>query len=62
MNRAVYIALIPALVVAVGYLAMFHASGISPNYPRLIGAMVMFFGAIYWLHRRGIRKEKASRQ
>jgi hypothetical protein len=62
MNRGVYIALVPALLVTVGYLAMFHASGISPNYPRLIGAMIFFFGAIYLLHRRNLRKEKASKQ
>jgi hypothetical protein len=32
--------------------------GVAPGYGRLAGAMVLFFGAIWWLGRR--QKKKAS--
>jgi hypothetical protein len=34
--------------------------GVAPGYPRLIVAMVLFFGLIYWLSRRSKRKENSS--
>jgi len=52
MNRAFLIIIIPALLVALGYVVVLRFMGIAPGYPRLVIAMVIFFGAIYWLSRR----------
>lgn len=62
MNRSFYIILIPALLVAGGYIVVLRAMGFAPGYPRLIVAMALFFGAIYWLARRAARKTKTSGQ
>lgn len=56
MNRSLFIILIPALLVAAGYIFVLHLMGIAPGYPRLIIAMVLFFGGIYWLSRRSGKK------
>ncbi|MGB8321778.1 MAG: hypothetical protein WCE52_02335 [Candidatus Acidiferrum sp.] len=60
MNRSIYIIFIPALLIAAGYIVVLRMMGISPGYPRLIGAMVLFFGGIYWLSKRTAKKEKAA--
>ena len=62
MNRSILIILIPALIVAAGYVIVLRILGFSPGYPRLIGAMVLFFGAIYWLSKRSGKKAKSSEQ
>jgi len=62
MNRAFFIILIPALLVAAGYVAVFRFMGVAPGYPRLIVMMALFFGAMYWLSRRSVRKPNADRQ
>ena len=58
MNRGFLIILIPAVLVALGYLAIFHYVGITPQWGRLAGATVVFFGGIWWLGRR--QKKKAG--
>lgn len=60
MNRSIFIILIPALLVAGGYIVVLRLMGISPGYPRLVVAMVLFFGAIYWLSRRSGKKAKTG--
>jgi hypothetical protein len=60
MNRSLFIIMIPALLVAAGYIVVLRYMGIAPGYPRLIVAMTLFFGAIYWLSRRASRKTKSS--
>jgi threonine/homoserine/homoserine lactone efflux protein len=60
MNRSILIILIPALLVAAGYVMVLRLMGLSPGYPRLIGAMVLFFGGIYWLSKRSRKKAKTS--
>ena len=60
MNRSILIILIPALIVAAGYVIVLRMMGFSPGYPRLIGAMVLFFGGIYWLSKRSGNKAKNS--
>jgi len=60
MNRSLFIILIPALLVAAGYVIVLRMMGIAPGYPRLIGAMVLFFGGIYWLSRRSGKKAKSG--
>jgi threonine/homoserine/homoserine lactone efflux protein len=61
MNRAFLIIMIPVLLVAVGYIVVLRYMGIAPGYPRLVGAMVLFFGAIYWLSRRSAGKANPGR-
>jgi len=53
--------MIPALLVAAGYIVVLRYMGIAPGYPRLVVAMVLFFGMIYWLSRRGGRKANSDR-
>jgi choline-glycine betaine transporter len=61
MNRSFFIIMVPALLVATGYIVVLRYMGIAPGYPRLIVAMVLFFGMIYWLSRRSGRKENSPR-
>jgi hypothetical protein len=56
MNRSFYIVMVPVLLVALGYILVFRHMGIAPGYPRLIIAMAVFFGAIWWLGRKAARK------
>ena len=58
MNRGLLIIVIPAILVALGYLAVFHLVGITPQWGRLAGAVVLFFGGIWWLGRR--QREKSG--
>ena len=62
MNRSLLIILVPALLVAAGYILILRMMGIPPGYFRLTIAMVLFFGAIYWLSRRSSKKVKTSGQ
>jgi threonine/homoserine/homoserine lactone efflux protein len=62
MNRSILIILIPALMVAAGYVIVLRIMGLAPGYPRLIGAVVLFFGGIYWLSKRSGKKIKSSGQ
>jgi len=58
MNLSIYIILIPALLVAAGYIVVLRMMGVAPGYPRLIIAMILFFGGIYWLSKRSAKKAK----
>jgi hypothetical protein len=62
MNRSILIILIPALIVAAGYVIVLRIMGFAPGYPRLIAAVVLFFGGIYWLSKRSGKKLKSSGQ
>jgi len=62
MNRSLLIIMIPALLVAAGYIVVLRMMGIAPGYPRLIIAMTLFFGGIYWLSRRSSKNAKSSEQ
>jgi len=61
MSRAFFIVMIPALLVAAGYIVVLRYMGIAPGYPRLVVAMVLFFGMIYWLSRRSGRRANSPR-
>jgi choline-glycine betaine transporter len=61
MNRAFLIIVIPALLVATGYLVVLKYMGIAPGYPRLVIAVVVFFGMIYRLSRRSGREANSGR-
>ena len=60
MNRSLLIILVPALLVAGGYIVVLRLMGIAPGYARLVVALVLFFGAIYWLSRRSGKKAKTA--
>ena len=62
MNRSILIILIPALIVAAGYVIVLRIMGFTPGYPRLILAGVLFFGGIYWLSKRSRKRIKSSGQ
>ena len=62
MNRSILIIMIPALLVAAGYIIVLRMMGFAPGYPRLIIAMVLFFGGIYWLSKRSGKKANSSGQ
>ena len=46
MNRAFLIILVPALLVAAGYVAVFRFMGVAPGYPPLMLTMTLLFGAM----------------
>jgi hypothetical protein len=60
MNKSFFIILVPALLVAAGYVVVLRLMGIPPGYPRLIIAIVLFFGGIYWLSKRSGKKAKTG--
>jgi ABC-type spermidine/putrescine transport system permease subunit II len=62
MNRALYIVVIPVLLVALGYIFVFRYLGLAPGYPRLIVSLTVFFTAAWWLTRRAARKPKSGEQ
>jgi hypothetical protein len=62
LNRSFLIILIPVLIVAAGYIVVLRMMGVAPGYPRLAVAMILFFGGIYWLSKRSIKKVKSSSQ
>jgi ABC-type spermidine/putrescine transport system permease subunit II len=60
MNRSLLIIMVPALLVAIGYVVVLRMMGFSPGYPRLIIAVALFFGIIYWLSKRSGKKAKTG--
>jgi ABC-type spermidine/putrescine transport system permease subunit II len=61
MNRSLLIILVPALLVAAGYIVVLRYLGYAPGYLRLVVAMTLFFGAIYWLSRKSGHKVKTDK-
>jgi hypothetical protein len=59
MNRGFYIILVPAALVAIGYVVVFRYIGVSPAYGRLILPVVLLAGAMCWLARRTARNTGA---
>ena len=55
MNRALLIILVPAILVALGYVLVFRLLGLSPSYLRFILGGAVFLGAAYWLWPKGPR-------
>jgi ABC-type glycerol-3-phosphate transport system permease component len=51
MNRAFLIIFIPAILVVIGYILVLRAMGLATGYPRLILAVAIVLGAVYWLAR-----------
>jgi hypothetical protein len=61
VNRAFFIIVIPALLVAAGYIIVLRYMGLAPEYVRLLMATILFFGVIYWLSQRSGRKTNSKR-
>lgn len=49
MNRAFLIILVPAVLVAIGYVLVFRFLGVSLVYLRFVLGGVVFLAAAYWL-------------
>lgn len=49
MNRAFLIILVPAILVAIGYVVVFRFLGLSLTYLPFILGGVIFLAAAYWL-------------
>lgn len=62
MNRAILIILIPALLVAAGYIFVLRTMGLAPGYSRLFVPVALLLAAIYWLSRRAAKKANTERQ
>jgi ABC-type spermidine/putrescine transport system permease subunit II len=60
MNRSFLIVLIPGVLLALGYLALFRYAGLPPGYGRLAVAMIVFFGGIWLLGRRSKKKADSA--
>ena len=60
MNRSFFIIMVPALLIAAGYVVVLRIMGVPPGYPRLVIAMALFFGGIYWLSKRSGKKAKTG--
>jgi ABC-type spermidine/putrescine transport system permease subunit II len=54
--------MVPALLVTLGYIFLFRRFGVSPGYFRLIIAMAVFFGLIWWLGRKTAGRADSSQQ
>jgi hypothetical protein len=61
VNRALVIIMIPALLVAAGYVVVLRMMRIAPGYVRLVIAIALFLGMIYWLSRRSGPKVNSPR-
>ncbi|HYT21460.1 MAG TPA: hypothetical protein VEW05_14690 [Candidatus Polarisedimenticolia bacterium] len=61
MNRAFFIILTPALLVAAGYIIVLRYMGVAPGYAPLVVTVILFFSMIYWLSQRGGRKANSKR-
>jgi len=62
VNRAFYIIFVPVLLVMLGYIIVLRSMGLSPGYPRLVVAALLFVAVIWWLGRRVARKTSSSGQ
>ncbi len=60
MNRGLLMVMIPAILVAMGYLVVMRLVGVRPGYLRLAVATAVFLGGIFWLERRYRNKAGAA--
>ena len=61
VNRAFFIILTPALLVAAGYIIVLRYTGVAPGYAPLIVAVILFFSMIYRLSQGSGRKTNSKR-
>jgi len=62
MNRSYLIIMLPVLLAAAGYIVVLRSMGFAPGYARLIAAVGLLCGAIWWVGRRTASKAERSRQ
>jgi uncharacterized membrane protein len=55
MNRAIYIIMVPVVLVAVGYILIFRAVGLAPGYGRLLVVLALFVGVAWWMVRKSAK-------
>ena len=60
MNRGFLIVLIPAVMVAIGYIVVMRYAGVTPSYARLAAGTAVFFGGIWWLGQRHRNRRDSS--
>jgi len=52
MNLAITMILVPALLVAIGYVLVFRTLGMAPGYVRLLVIFALFCGGLFWRSQR----------
>jgi ABC-type spermidine/putrescine transport system permease subunit II len=62
MRRAYLVIAIPAVVVGIFYLAIFHALGIGVGWAPFLGAAVAFVTALLLVRRHQHRKVRSTRR
>ena len=61
MNRAIYIIMVPVVLVAVGYILVFRAVGLAPGYVRLLVVLALFVGVAWWMVRKSAKTSHSQK-
>ena len=61
MNRAIYIIMVPVVLVAVGYILIFRTLGLAPGYGRLLVAIALFAGVALWMVRKSAKTSRPQK-
>jgi ABC-type spermidine/putrescine transport system permease subunit II len=61
MNRAIYIIMVPVVLVAAGYILVFRTVGLAPGYARLLLAMALFVGVAWWMVRKSAKTSRPQK-
>ena len=62
MNKSIFIILLAPVLVAIGYIVILRHLGIPPGYLRLVLAMGVFVGAIWFIRRKAAKSAKSAGQ
>jgi len=60
MNLAITMILVPALLVALGYVLVLRALGLAPGYLRLVLFLALFCAGMFWLSKRSEKGAKGK--
>jgi uncharacterized membrane protein len=61
MNRAIYIIMVPVVLVAAGYILIFRTVGLAPGYGRVLVAMALFAGVALWMVRKSAKTSRPQK-
>ena len=61
MNRAIYIIMVPVVLVAVGYILIFRSLGLAPGYSRLLVAMALLVSVAWWMVRKSAKTSRPQK-
>jgi ABC-type spermidine/putrescine transport system permease subunit II len=61
MNRAIYIIMVPVVLVALGYILIFRSLGLAPGYGRLLLAMALFVCVAWWMVRKSAKTSRPQK-